>query len=114
MTTADIASWSGAAAQELRRLVALAAVTTLALVTTACASSGTINAAAGSAPEHPPARLGSWPQPVITAAMRDLAIPGPVVLVCTRTEEYREAFDTRVVRTHDPVQTGDHFRVGEG
>jgi hypothetical protein len=46
--------------------------------------------------------------------MRDLAIPGPVVLVCTRTEEYREAFDTRVVRTHDPVQTGDHFRVREG
>jgi hypothetical protein len=65
-------------------------------------------------PNTSPARLGSWPQPVITAAMRDLAIPGPVVLVCTRTEEYREAFDTRVVRTHDPVQTGDHFRVREG
>ena len=30
------------------------------------------------------------------------------------TVEYREAFDTRVVRTHDPVQTGDHFRVREG
>jgi hypothetical protein len=45
--------------------------------------------------------------------MRDLAISGPVVLVCTRTGEC-EAFDTRVVRTHDPVQTGGHFRVGEG
>jgi hypothetical protein len=63
-------------------------------------------------PNTSPARLGSWPQPVITAAMRDLAIPGPVVLVCTRTEEYRVAFDTRVLRTHDPVQTGDQFRVG--
>jgi hypothetical protein len=113
VTTADVASWSGATARKLRQLVALAAVTTLALVTMACASSGTINTAAGSAPEHLPRPARQLPQPVITAAMRDLAIPGPVVLVCTRTEEC-EAFATRVVRTHDPVQTGDHFRVGEG
>src|SRR3954449_4980342 len=37
VTTADVGSRSGATARELRRLVALAAVTTLALVTTACA-----------------------------------------------------------------------------
>jgi hypothetical protein len=35
-----------------------------------------------------------------------------VELVCTRTVEYREAFDTRVVRTDDPVQSGDLYRVG--
>jgi hypothetical protein len=44
--------------------------------------------------------------------MRDLAIPSAVVLVCTRTEEYREAFDTQVLRTDDPVQAGDHLRAG--
>jgi len=59
-----------------------------------------------------PARLGSWPQPVITAALPDLAIPGELALVCTRTKEYRGAFDTGGVRTDDPVQAGDHFRVG--
>jgi D-alanyl-D-alanine carboxypeptidase len=86
----------------------------LALIATACAGgSGTgTTAAAGSGPTTAPAGLGSRLEPVISGAMRDLAIPGAVVLVRTPTEEYREAFGTRVVRADDPVQVGDHFRVG--
>jgi CubicO group peptidase (beta-lactamase class C family) len=49
--------------------------------------------------------------PSITAVMRDLAIPGAVVLVRT-TQQRREAFGTRVVGTDNPVQVRDHFRVG--
>ena len=86
----------------------------LALIATACAGgSGTgTTEAAGSGPTTAPAGLGSRLEPVISGAMRDLAIPGAVVLVRTPTEEYREAFGTRVVRADDPVQVDDHFRVG--
>jgi D-alanyl-D-alanine carboxypeptidase len=96
-----------------RRVAAVALAMALALVTSACGSGGGNTAVSGSSRVTTPAAdLGARLRPGITAVMRDLAIPGAVVLVRTPTQQYREAFGTRVVGTDNPVQVGDHFRVG--
>lgn len=44
--------------------------------------------------------------------MRDMSVPGAVVLVRTPAGQYLEAFGTRRAGTDDPVEVGDHFRIG--
>jgi D-alanyl-D-alanine carboxypeptidase len=89
-------------------VIALAAA--LVLVTSACGSGG--GTAPGPSPTAPASDLDTRLRPIITAAMRDMSVPGAVVLVRTPGGEYVEAFGTRRVRTDDPVQVGDHFRIG--
>jgi D-alanyl-D-alanine carboxypeptidase len=89
-------------------MIALAAV--LVLVTSACGSGG--GGATGPSPTAPASDLDTRLRPIITEAMRDMSVPGAVVLVRTPAGQYLEAFGTRRVRTDDPVQVGDHFRIG--
>jgi D-alanyl-D-alanine carboxypeptidase len=56
--------------------------------------------------------LESKLRPGIEQTMAKLVIPGAVVLVRTPEGEYLQAFGTRVVGKKDPVQVGDHFRIG--
>jgi D-alanyl-D-alanine carboxypeptidase len=103
-----------------RRPAVLLTATVLALVPTACAGGGTppasgsgpTTAAAGAGSTTAAAGLAQRLRPVVQDAVRELVVPGAVVLVRTPSEEYREAFGTRVVKSDDPVQVGDHFRVG--
>ena len=93
-------------------MTAVALAVALVLVASACGSGGWDTVASGSSQVTTPvADLGSRLRPSITAVMRDLAIPGAVVLV-RPTQQYREAFGTRVVGTDNPVQVRDHFRIG--
>ena len=89
-------------------VIALAAV--LVLVTSACGSGG--GTAPGPSPTAPASDLDTRLRPIITEAMRDMSVPGAVVLVRTPAGQFLEAFGTRRVRTDDPVQVGDHFRIG--
>jgi D-alanyl-D-alanine carboxypeptidase len=91
-----------------RAVVALAAA--LVLVTSACGSGG--GTASGPSRTTPASDLDTRLRPIITGAMTDLSVPGAVVLVRTPAGEYLEAFGTRRVRTDDPVEVGDHFRIG--
>jgi D-alanyl-D-alanine carboxypeptidase len=81
------------------------------LIASSCGA-GTGGTASGPSPTVSASDLGPKLRPIITEAMRDLAVPGAVVLVRTPVGEYREAFGTRRVGADDPVQVGDHFRIG--
>jgi D-alanyl-D-alanine carboxypeptidase len=90
-----------------------AAVVALALVLIASScGAGYRGTASGPGTTVSASDLGPTLRPIITEAMRDLAVPGAVVLVRTRGGDYREAFGTRRVGADDPVQVGDHFRIG--
>ncbi|GAA1199880.1 serine hydrolase domain-containing protein [Pseudonocardia alaniniphila] len=89
-------------------VIALAAVVTL--VTSACGTGG--GTTAGPGPTAPASDLDTRLRPIITEAMRDMSVPGVVVLVRTPAGQYLEAFGTRRVGTDEPVEVGDHFRIG--
>lgn len=59
-----------------------------------------------------PQDVGAALTPVIESEMEDMLVPGAVVLVRGPDSEWMEAFGTRVIGEDDPVETGDHFRVG--
>jgi D-alanyl-D-alanine carboxypeptidase len=96
-----------------RRSLRGPAVVALALVLIASScGAGFGRTASGPAPTVSASDLGPTLRPIITEAMRDLAVPGVVVLVRTPGGDYREAFGTRRVGADDPMQVGDHFRIG--
>lgn len=50
--------------------------------------------------------------PIIEEGMREMAVPGAIVLVRTPDAEWSQAFGTRRIGEDDPVTTDDHFRIG--
>jgi D-alanyl-D-alanine carboxypeptidase len=94
-----------------RRRLAGGLAAAVMIVPTACeggAGTATSVPSATSANADLSARLHS----VITDALRDLSIPGAVVLVRSPGGEYAESFGTRDLATGERTELDDHFRVG--
>jgi D-alanyl-D-alanine carboxypeptidase len=56
--------------------------------------------------------LASRLRPLIEPLMKEMLVPGAVVLARTPNEEFFAAFGTRVLGENIPVTTDDHFRIG--
>ncbi|WP_064441970.1 serine hydrolase domain-containing protein [Hoyosella altamirensis] len=106
---------------------AIAGIAALSLVAVGCTAqdNGDANGAEPAAQTTPPngettevtaealpEDLGAALTPGIESTMSDMLIPGTVVLVRDPDTQWLEAFGTRTVGEDDPVDTGDHFRVG--
>lgn len=94
----------------------IAAVTAVVLVAAGCttstdstSSTGTSNT--GTSSSESGASLDRL-TPIVRDLLDDMSVPGAVVLVDTGEQRYLEAFGTRSIDGGDPVETGDHFRIG--
>lgn len=98
----------------LSRRTLVASMPVLAAGLTLCLT--TRNAAAqGATPAASPAGDGdleSRLRPLIEPLMKEMLVPGAVVLARTPNEEFFAAFGTRVLGENIPVTTDDHFRIG--
>jgi D-alanyl-D-alanine carboxypeptidase len=78
--------------------------------TSTSASSSAGPSAAGSPSGLP--QLGAKVAPVVQQAMKQLVVPGAVVLVATPNGRYEQAFGVADLTSKRPMTVDDHFRVG--
>lgn len=99
-----------------RQLVQASAVPLLAgAALPALGASAQGSATPASPPASPASSAGSLDariRPLIDPLMKELFVPGVVVLARSGGEEFLEAFGTRELGGDDPVTTDDHFRIG--
>lgn len=109
----ETAAWNGSRRRSpWPRRMALVLSFCLTVATLAGAGSAGAGTTDVTGPSSTGFTLGAKLHPIIAQALHDLAIPGAVVLVRTPTEHYAQSFGTREIGTDDPVELGDHFRVG--
>lgn len=94
----------------------IAAVTAAVLVAAGCttstdSTSSTGTSSTGTSSTESGASLDRL-TPIVRDLLDDMSVPGAVVLVDTGEQRYLEAFGTRSIDGGDPVETGDHFRIG--